>query len=381
MQNGGNGKQPVLITTGMHRSGTSLTASLLQSAGLDVGQNLLEASSSNPKGHFENLDFFTFHQDVLRSSGTSDAGWTVQKEINIPEYYIDKARLLIQKNASLTRPWGWKDPRTTLFLNFWGNLIPDAKFLFLYRSPWEVLDSLYRRGDVEFHHNPSFALDIWMNYNQIILDFHNRFPEKCLLVHLQQVIDDPTAFVKLLSQRLSLPLSVPTENLYDASLLVTEVSSSQRAMLIQRSFPDAYMLYQQLNTTAGFSEDSTCFNQELFSPTAWLLKDWLDLRSLQRQFREQVTNLQGQLSLTQANLESANQLRQTLQTENQTLQTENQAFQDSLYTLKESHAQFKQQLEWQLEHKQAEIEAMKTSKFWKLRSQWFKFKRIFRPEQ
>ncbi len=32
-----------------------------------------------------------------------------------------------------------------LFLDFWRSLLPNAKFCD-YRAPWEVVDSLYRRG-------------------------------------------------------------------------------------------------------------------------------------------------------------------------------------------------------------------------------------------
>ncbi len=375
MQNNGNSEQPVLIVAGMHRSGTSLTASLLQSAGLDIGRQLLEGNFSNVKGHFENLDFFNFHREALFSIGLND-GWTAERTVHVPEYYVDKAKTLIQTNASLTKPWGWKDPRTTLFLNFWGDFIPTAKFLLLYRSPWEVIDSLYRRGDITFHHNPKFALDVWTNYNQIILDFYNRFPEKCLLAHLKQVVDHPTAFIELLSQRLSIPLNSPAESIYDVSLLKTETSSSQRAMLIQRYFPDAYMLYQELNAATGFSEHSTPLNQELLSPTAWLLTDWLDLRCLQKNIKDEVTMLKDQLFPAQEELAKVNQRNQLLQTENRTLQEENCLLQKDKAQLLESKEHLKNQFQSQLDHQQAEIAAMKTSKFWRLRSQWFKLKAL-----
>jgi len=376
MQDNGNSEQPVLIVAGMHRSGTSLTTALLQSAGLDIGQSLLEESSSNVKGHFENLNFLNFHREALGSIGLNNDGWTVANTINVPEYYVDQAKTLIQTNASLTKPWGWKDPRTTLFLNFWGDFIPTAKFLLLYRSPWEVIDSLYRRGDITFHHNPKFALDVWTNYNQIILDFYNRFPEKCLLAHLKQVVDHPTAFIELLSQRLSIPLNSPTESIYDGSLLKTETSSSQRAMLIQRYFPDAYMLYQELNAATGFSEHSTSLNQELLSPTAWLLTDWLDLRCLQKKIKDEVTTLKDQLFSAQEELANVSQRNQLLQTENRTLQEENCLLQKDTAQLLESKEHLKNQFQSQLDHQQAEIAAMKTSKFWRLRSQWFKLKAL-----
>ncbi|MEL7418373.1 MAG: hypothetical protein AAGK10_07335 [Cyanobacteria bacterium J06555_3] len=46
----------VIIITGMHRSGTSLTASLLQSAGVYLGDRLMSADSGNAKGYFEDWD-------------------------------------------------------------------------------------------------------------------------------------------------------------------------------------------------------------------------------------------------------------------------------------------------------------------------------------
>ncbi|MEY2858272.1 MAG: hypothetical protein RLZZ74_2584, partial [Cyanobacteriota bacterium] len=45
----------VMIITGMHRSGTSLTASLLQSAGVNLGDRLMSEDRGNSKGHFEDL--------------------------------------------------------------------------------------------------------------------------------------------------------------------------------------------------------------------------------------------------------------------------------------------------------------------------------------
>ncbi len=56
---------PVLIITGMHRSGTSLTAEFLQKISLDLGNNLLKGNYWNPKGYFEDIDFVEFKRTVL----------------------------------------------------------------------------------------------------------------------------------------------------------------------------------------------------------------------------------------------------------------------------------------------------------------------------
>ena len=107
--------QSVLALAGMHRSGTSFTASILQSAGLDIGERLMASDTGNVKGHFEDGDFVEFHQNVLQSQGISVAGWTKQTRIQVQDRYLAEAAKLI-KSRSKSSLWGWKDPRTTLFL-------------------------------------------------------------------------------------------------------------------------------------------------------------------------------------------------------------------------------------------------------------------------
>src|SRR5262245_47709561 len=138
----------VIVTTGMHRSGTSLASSLLQAAGVHVGERLLAANVANPHGFFEDVDFYEFHEHLLRARGQSylyvDDAFTFDPTADD----LERARQLIGARAH--RPcWGWKDPRTSLFLEFWDQQLPDASYLFVYRHPMAVLLSLLRRGEFE----------------------------------------------------------------------------------------------------------------------------------------------------------------------------------------------------------------------------------------
>ena len=76
----------------MHRSGTSLAASLLESAGLDIGRRLVEANASNLRGHFEDADFVEFDRAVLTRLGVSPDGWLVESVPAIPDALVDQAR-------------------------------------------------------------------------------------------------------------------------------------------------------------------------------------------------------------------------------------------------------------------------------------------------
>ena len=275
-------RQPTLIITGMHRSGTSLISSLLQSAGLDIGKNLVAGNEGNIKGHFENKDFVDFHEKVLYSLGINQNGWTLERDLSPPPAYQDEAKSLIELNLSENNPWGWKDPRTCLFLPFWYNLIPDSKFLFIYRSPWEILDSLFRRGDDIFHRHPEFALQIWMSYNQAILDFYGQYSQHCLLLNLNQVIENPDFLMESISSELKIELSKVDQSLYESKLLKQLSHNSQRPYQVKQFFPSAFALYEGLNSITGYQDEILSFFTE-DACQGWLLQDWVDVKRMERQ--------------------------------------------------------------------------------------------------
>lgn len=75
----------------------------------------------------------------------------------MPVTFEEEARELLAVRVRSGVAWGWKEPRTTLFLDFWQERLPDARHLFVFQRPWEVVDSLFRRGDDTFVRNPAFA--------------------------------------------------------------------------------------------------------------------------------------------------------------------------------------------------------------------------------
>lgn len=347
-------KQSIFVVTGMHRSGTSLTASLLESAGVDIGKRLLGPDHVNIKGHFENLDFLEFHHEVLYSQGISGAGWTLENQIQVQEQYLDKAKLIVQKNSS-SYLWGWKDPRTTLFLNFWADLLPEAKFLLIYRAPWEVVDSLYRRGDDIFNHNPNFTLKIWINYNQTILNFYNQFPGRCILLDIYSISNDINFLLKAIEQKFGILLDNPASDIYDAELLHTQVSDLHRATLIRHCFPEVCKVYQELNQKAlqlpGFSNSHPEVPQ-YSSYEAWVLQDWLDVRMLERQ----ESKAQAQLQQTQAELEQSQAHLQQTQAE---LEKSRSQLQQTQIELERSQSQL-QDSRTELERSQSVLQQTQT---------------------
>jgi len=237
----------VLIIASMHRSGSSLTASLLQSAGLHIGERLLQAYPSNIKGHFENLDFFEFHRAVLKSQGLHEDGWTFEENIEVNSDFSEKAREIINKNFCYPY-WGWKDPRTTLFLEFWAELLPEAQFLFIYRAPWEVVDSLRRRKtDAILRSEPNLAVRFWLHYNKRILDFSEKnSPQRCLLANIETIVKYPENYVEAINDKFKVVLEKPAETIYDSSIWHRQRGDSYRPKLINYFFPEAIQMYERL---------------------------------------------------------------------------------------------------------------------------------------
>lgn len=281
------GQSPILILTGMHRSGTSLTASLLKDAGVDIGKNLVGSNYGNVKGHFENIDFVEFHKAVLRENGIDELGCVTEDEVSVGEEGRDRAQKLIGESRDPDAPWGWKDPRTTLLLEFWRELLPAANFIFIYRSPWEVVDSLYRRATDEIIlNNPEMAVKMWIFYNQKILNFCHKYPQNCRLANVYKVGKEPELFIREINHKFGLDLKVGESTEFDPELLKNRVVRGHRPGWIGTYFPEVMKLYQELEETAQeLKSQLTPFELEAVHrkpEPSWAFQDWSEIRKLEK---------------------------------------------------------------------------------------------------
>jgi len=368
-------KQSIFVITGMHRSGTSLTASLFKSMGVDLGQRLMEPGPGNIKGYFEDLDLVEFHRTILRSQCIDDSGWTLQEKIDVEEQYVEKAKEIISKK-SLNSIWGWKDPRTTLFLDFWAELLPDANFVLMFRSPWEVVDSLYRRGnssDEIFLNHPILAVKLWIHYNQKVLDFYNKFPNRSLLISVYRVAQQTQSFVNVVNEKFQVDLVTSAVDVYEQSLLHIEGSSGQRPTLVSHYFPEALDIYKELSqreVRLDEGSDWSWIERIKSSPyRVWAFQDWVDIRSLKRQSESQKAELeraQSQQYQTQAELERAQSQQYQTQAELERAQSQQYQTQAELERAQSQQYQTQAELERaqsQQYQTQAELERAQSQQY------------------
>jgi hypothetical protein len=233
----------------MHRSGTSLVASVLRQAGLDIGREEFGPGIGQPRGHFEDHDFFHLHEAILAAAGRTCFTADEASIAEVDPAFQAQATALVAARAD--RPfWGWKEPRTCLFLDLWERLLPQARFLFLYRHPVDVALSLWRRNiDLEIRRDPWLAFRAWELYNRRLLDFRDRYPERCFLAHAPALAADFPGFFQRLTAKLDLPLRAGDFGaLYEPEELAPSCQPPRPAW--EELIPEALELYGRLEGSA-----------------------------------------------------------------------------------------------------------------------------------
>lgn len=211
----------------MHRSGTSLLARWLARSELSmVISGTMRPDISNPGGYYEDLDFVRLHSGHIRQKAAWSSGWRyapARWQQFTPAERERGLSLAAVRNAGHT-DWGWKDPRTTLFLTEWRAIIPDLKAILIWRPCAQVVASLITRGfrqrRLHLMIDPLNAVHLWQAYNRLVCAYAARFPDETIVVAAAQLPAIASAVREKLKQwsddRL---LMAPLEDVYQADLL------------------------------------------------------------------------------------------------------------------------------------------------------------------
>jgi hypothetical protein len=150
----------------MHRSGTSAMAGMLSELGITgpSEDDLIPATSSNARGHFESKLLTRVDNQLLRLCGGTwsappsvDSGWELEPNIIAVKDFARKAF----HTTFPIRPMAWKDPRNCIVLPFWRSVLtPPVAAVFVYRDGLEVARSLRARDDLTLIH----GLALWERY-------------------------------------------------------------------------------------------------------------------------------------------------------------------------------------------------------------------------
>ncbi len=202
--------RPPFIIIGMHRSGTSILAKVLEKSGIFMGV------IKDP--NFEAMHFLSINQQVLWKSGFNWYNPGVPEKQNwhpisnadlFQEHFRLNGRLAQWKQWLRNENWGWKDPRNIFTLPMWLNKFPKAKVIHLVRDPQAVVQSLQNRnrvpGEVQVKELESadFCLNLYeqylhqgRSYQKILGDSYLELQYEKLKAHDEESIQRLNAFCK-----------------------------------------------------------------------------------------------------------------------------------------------------------------------------------------
>jgi hypothetical protein len=162
-------------------------------------------------------------------------------------------------------------------------VIPEARFLFVFRTPWDVIDSLYRRGDAALASNASLALDVWNHVNGLIVDFAHSHPERVIVRDVAQIAAAPDATLKAVRETLGIPLG-DAPSTFRAELMST--APADRAEIMARLAPESVEVWQHLRELAGIQHHPVAGGSSTHGDRDRILRDWQRLRTWEQRVRE-----------------------------------------------------------------------------------------------
>ncbi len=156
-------------------------------------------------GFYEDTEILEFQKAVLRRSGSGL--YFPWKPVVTTSGDIAQARAMIELRSGKWPSWGWKDPRSTLLLDFWAELLPESRFLIMFRNPSEVVASVYRQMHRYLRYGrPDLAPRSWVHYNRIALDFARQNSERVAFLDIADLKRNPESVIGALAQFLDVPL-------------------------------------------------------------------------------------------------------------------------------------------------------------------------------
>lgn len=221
----------MLFIVGNGRSGTSVFTRWLTECGVDFGDNLRgNHAHMNPVTNGEDESIRQFHFWLLRHNRQPISFFLdATRNYTVPLDAHKRAEDLV-KGISHRNNYAVKEPLATLFLPFWSDVVPDGKYILVYRHYSGVVDSIlqlrhriqrhrrnriaaginelmFRLGLVNEERLANQALHMWIRMNRDALAFQDSGRYSAMtVVRTDQAFDNDRALCDALSHTLNLDL-------------------------------------------------------------------------------------------------------------------------------------------------------------------------------
>jgi hypothetical protein len=114
-------------------------------------------------------------------------------------------------------------------LKLWSRIDPALRYIFLYRNPYAVIDSLFRRrGDCILYARPWWAGGAWLRYNNEILQFAHCNRDRVICISIDGFNKSQESSISKLEKWISLPLTVPYSDVFSPGEIGTNQNLHKR---------------------------------------------------------------------------------------------------------------------------------------------------------
>lgn len=159
-----------LLVLGMHRSGTSLLAGILDRLGCKGPQTQIPADCKNPTGYHESQRIFRLNDEILAAAGARWDDWQPLREgwhnsSRFNEFRARAVELLEAEYGDASLIY-LKDPRICRLLPLWRDVLDQKGYrvacILTHRHPVEVSASLEARRNIKVE--PSIGMLSWLRH-------------------------------------------------------------------------------------------------------------------------------------------------------------------------------------------------------------------------
>ena len=259
--------------------------------------------------------------------------------------------------------WAWLDPQAVHLLDFWQQQSDQTVFMLVYDDLHNIYQQCLQSGAEASPESINAKVQSWVAYNEALLQFHLRNPERSFLVHAKQVAQSAQSYVQQINQRVAAPLELAAVH-----STVSEQPTSQRASTELQTQPSTttqpstdglanWLIEQLVHTQADalqlYEEMQAAANLPLAQPVVsapaadavGLQQAWASFVAVQQQhsrntqrvadLQQQLQTLQQQHAQVQALTDSEATAKQAVQVQLKNAEEENALPLEQLHKVQE----------------------------------------------
>lgn len=195
-----------ILVLGMHRSGTSALARIVNFLGAALPRHLVPANESNPRGHWEPARLVAIHEQLLASLDSSWDDWRAPplrwRDNDSASKFGGKIQQAIDEEYGNAQLIVLKDPRLCRTLPYWMSVLEKTGIrsapIIIVRNPLEVAESLRERDGISFEK----SMLLWLRH-YLDAEFETRHLARNI-ISLDVLLDDTKNLLAQTSGRLGL---------------------------------------------------------------------------------------------------------------------------------------------------------------------------------